>query len=163
MAIYAARIWRARIQLKALFNKHTATTNEPLTRLVTKLAKEVGLEVAPSVPCGQRIEIGNVALFVTQNNVGPLVWGLMPARLLIPSSLAELPQELQEAAIRHELAHVQRGDEWCVAFLLFSARFFGFIRWCGIVAIKCTSSLRKPAMIRSCESVSNRANIQRSC
>ena len=133
MAIYAARIWRARIQLNTLFNKHTATTDEPLTRLVAKLANEVGLKLAPAIPCERRIDIGTVALFITQNNVGPLVWGVMPARLLIPSSLAELPQELQEAAIRHELAHVQRGDEWVRRFLVILRTVFWFhpmVRYC---------------------------------
>lgn len=134
VVIYLLRIWRARMELATAFRASNATCDEPLASLVKKLANEEGLNVALYPDCGSRgVSSSRITLTVSKSEVGPLVWGLMPARLLLPSSLSELPREAQEAAIRHEFAHVARGDEWVRRYLVILRTVFWFhplVRYC---------------------------------
>ncbi len=132
--IYLLRIWRARNQLARLFRNGISTIEQPLASLIEKIACDEGLNVVSRDDReSQRLGSNYVALTATEAEVGPLVWGLMPARLLIPLSLAKLRGDAQEAAIRHEFAHVKRGDEWVRRYLVILRAVFWFhpmVRYC---------------------------------
>jgi outer membrane protein assembly factor BamB len=132
--IYVLRIWRARRQLAQLFGPPNAIADDSLESLVATVARETGLCVGGCRDNKRHSpSFVHVALTITKSEVGPLVWGLWPARLLIPSSLSELPGEAQQAAIRHEFAHVVRGDEWVRRYLVILRAVFWFhpmVRYC---------------------------------
>ena len=118
MMIYWSRIYWSRRKLTEAFRRSNATRDLQLESLVGKLACDEGL---------------GVALTVSEAEVGPLVWGFMPAKLLLPASFEQLPQDSQIAAIRHELAHVERLDEWVRRFLVLLRATFWFhplVRYC---------------------------------
>ncbi|MCC6511715.1 MAG: redoxin domain-containing protein [Pirellulaceae bacterium] len=127
------RIAFARRLLTAEF--HCRGSEEGLFALTNRLAMEHGIEVvgANTAPPKLRLRAKAISLTITPREVGPLVWGSMPTRLLLPVSLARSSTQVQAAAICHELAHVLRRDEWTRRFLLIPRVLFWFhpaVRYC---------------------------------
>jgi beta-lactamase regulating signal transducer with metallopeptidase domain len=118
MMVYWSRIYLSRRRLAIAFRQSESPRDGRLEKLVSKLARDEGVEI--------ELTVSNV-------EVGPLVWGFMPAKLLLPASFDQLSQDSQVAALRHELAHVARGDEWVRPFLVALRAVFWFhpfVRYC---------------------------------
>ncbi len=129
MIIFMCRIWQARKKLASAFHQNDESIGESLSPVVHRLAREHGLSVISCVNPSATVrglDPRTIALTISKSDAGPLIWGFMPARLLIPMSLDQLPCEAQEAAIRHEFAHVARGDEWVRRYLLVLRTLFWF-------------------------------------
>ncbi len=135
MAIYIVRVWLARYQLRQLFDQGLPTPDDSSGELISKIAAENGMIIAGSQAQREapRGIAKQVAIVVTDCETGPLVWGVCPARILLPNSIFKLPRDAQEAALRHEFAHVLRGDEWVRRYLVVLRAVFWFhplVRYC---------------------------------
>ena len=126
------RIFIARFELASIFAK-AAEVNamEPIHdrvfHLVKRLACEEGLQLA-----GES-KFNAIKISISEQDTGPLVWGDLPARILLPASIVGWPTEAQESIVRHELAHVLRKDEWVRRYLLVLRSIFWFhpfVRYC---------------------------------
>ena len=71
-----------------------------------------------NVACGVRVRLAGVST--------PVVWGWMRPLILLPEAAAEWPAERRELAIRHELTHLQRLDNWTSLLVLASRALYWF-------------------------------------
>lgn len=68
----------------------------------------------------------HICVLETARRTTPLTWGVVWPKILLPSAASEWSDECVRAVIRHELAHVQRGD-WAVQLAAAAiARVFWF-------------------------------------
>ena len=134
LLFYVLCLWRARRELVAAFRQSSSALDNSLASLVAKLANEEGLSVVSTREKHvRRMHWKSVACSVSQSEAGPLIWGFMPAKLLLPASLTTLPVEAQIAVLRHEFAHVDRCDEWVRRYLILLRALFWFhplVRYC---------------------------------
>ncbi len=127
MSIVAVRYVFERQRLEREFRDCQRAPPATLVAFAGRLAREDGLHVVlPGSSVPLRAAANAVQIFVSKRDVGPLICGSFPARLLLPWSLAAQSIEAQEAAIRHELAHVVRRDEWTRQLLLVLRLLFWF-------------------------------------
>ncbi len=84
-------LWRLR--------RHSIAPAAALSRLMTSLARECGLR-------------RQVELRLCDEVASPLAIGFRPPAILLPTRLAEASPADLESMLRHELAHVQRRDDW---------------------------------------------------
>ena len=124
--VTAARLLLASSSLASEFRR--GVRQHALFALTSRLGAEHGFTVVASDDSSGRRghRAGTIVLTTTDRDIGPLVWGGLPARLLLPTSLLHLSSESQAAAVCHELAHVTRGDEWVRRFLLILRVTFWF-------------------------------------
>ena len=72
-------------------------------------------------------------LYVSRGKHGPLVWGCVQPRILLPHTMESYSPDELRAVLTHELAHIIRGDEWTRCFLLIARTVFWFhpvVRFC---------------------------------
>ncbi len=128
------RLFQARIKLARAFDISNAAMDIPLASLVAKLATKEKLVVVPNERLNTwRMSWWSISITISKAEVGPLIWGLAPAKLLLPASLARMPEEAQAAVLRHEFAHVLRGDELIRRYLVALRAMFWFhplVRYC---------------------------------
>lgn len=98
-----------------------SSPHELLTERASALADEHGVRPKPEV-------------MISQRGQGPLLTGLRSPRILIPEEALSWQRCELEAALLHELAHLQRRDQW-VAPLLAAARalhWFNPLAWYAV-------------------------------
>lgn len=117
-AQFATAIWTSGFALVALRYLTGCVLLARLRRSATPLVLGAA-ETAPGVP-----------LFAAGVSV-PIVTGLLRPVILMPRSAADWPERQRTAALRHELAHVQRGDLWAnfAGMLACAAYWFHPLVW----------------------------------
>lgn len=125
MVVYLGRATLARKKLTSYFDAKYFALSSELHSQALQLAKRSGLTVVAG-NCKWYQSWKTLQVFVSTDETGPLVWGAMPAKLMLPASLSEMNHEDREAVISHELAHILRGDEWTRRFLLILRAIFWF-------------------------------------
>ncbi len=71
-----------------------------------------------STASGVRVRLAGVST--------PVVWGWMRPLILLPEAAAEWPAERRDLAIRHELTHLERLDNWTSHLVLASRALYWF-------------------------------------
>ncbi|MEQ1827252.1 MAG: PQQ-binding-like beta-propeller repeat protein [Pirellula sp.] len=133
-AVCTIQVAFLRRKLASAFEDPPSPADASMTSLVRRIASAAGFRVAlPNQPRSLASLTRTIELTISKSESGPLLWGTLPIKLLLPASIENWPLANQEAAIRHEIAHAQRGDEWVRMFLLVLRTGFWFhplVRYC---------------------------------
>ncbi|MEN1681558.1 MAG: M56 family metallopeptidase [Planctomycetota bacterium] len=95
--------WRRFANLRRLVADNLTADDTPICQWANETARELGLRRSPRV-------------VVSPGNLGPAVFGLWRATILLPRTLVESADEsVLRPIIRHELLHARRGDTFFAA------------------------------------------------
>lgn len=108
-------------RLAGVVSASVPMVNGPWKRLAALIASEYGLKSVVHL-----LESRNPSVLVT--------WGVIRPTVVLPAGSAEWPEERATIVLRHELAHIRRGD-WIVQMI--AKRYgspVGLILWFGLSA-----------------------------
>lgn len=144
MCLGLLRLFVARIGLSRRFRLSHRHLTPQLNKLIRDATDDLQLKLSgPIALSGIEFERGisnivampwrTVSVRIGPAEDGPLVFGWLPAKIILPKSFVNWSPEEQSAAIRHELSHVLRADE-LVRQLLLLLRcvcwFHPLVRYC---------------------------------
>ena len=97
LCFFATRLLLGHLSLWRLAATTTVVDSDEWLARIDRLRRQVGIK-------------RSVGVYVSSRRSVPMTWGVFRRHLLLPTSIADWPEQRLDAVILHEMAHIRRAD-----------------------------------------------------